>query len=47
MDEDLNLYGYNLPYRFYILPEVDGKYGYLYFVATHAFFDGVSIVAAW
>ena len=47
MEEDLNLYGYNLPYRFYLMPQVDGQYGYLLFVATHAFFDGMSIVAAW
>ena len=46
MDEGLDLYGYNLPYMFYLCPNVDGKHGYVFFMSTHAFFDGISILSA-
>lgn len=42
----MDLFGNNFPYRFYLMPNV-GKHGYLYFVATHAFFDAISIVSSW
>jgi hypothetical protein len=45
MDEGIDLYNYNLPYMFYLCPDVDGKHGYLFFMSTHAFFDGISILS--
>jgi hypothetical protein len=46
MDEGVNLYDYTLPYRIFLCPKVDEKHGYLFLCATHAFFDGISILAA-
>ena len=36
----------NIPYKFYLMPNVDGKHGYVLTVSTHAFYDGISVVSA-
>ena len=46
MDEGVDMYGFNLPYRMYLCPNVDGKNGYMFFIASHAFFDGMSMISS-
>ena len=41
MDKGIDLYDNVLPYICYMIPDFDGKYGYMYFCATHALVDGV------
>ena len=35
------------PYKIYIMPNVDGKYGWVQIVGSHAFLDGISVLSAW
>ena len=46
MDQDLNLSENNLPYKFYLMPKVGEKYGYLMFTVTHALLDGRSSMSS-
>ena len=44
MDEGIDLYDEVLPYKCFMIPDFDGKYGYMLFCATHALVDGIQIL---
>ena len=43
MDKGIELYKNRLPYDVCLIPDFDGKYGYIVIFCTHALVDGVQI----
>ena len=44
MDRGLDLYDDRLPYDWHLIPDLDGKHGYLTVFTTHAICDGVQFL---
>ena len=44
MDQGIEIYEDRLPLDFHLIPDFDGKYGYIVILAPHALVDGVQIM---